>query len=187
MPFYNMIASKINLIPITGFTVWSIPKSETFQGKTGFFNVEGESSLNLDPITRTTDKGRDITLGYNLTANMYLPYNDFKDTITVDNVTTFSAYKAVENIIQDMSKGLTPIQILLHLGDMGTTIYSEGQPANIINSTAGAVISIDGTDRCSITQKLESVEYRLRSIVTIKAFIKNPLKSWGNSQFILTK
>lgn len=185
MPFYNVIANKINLIPITGFTIWAIPGSETFQGKTGFFNVEGESSLNIDPVTRTTDRGRDITLGYNLTANLYLPYNDFKDT-TADNVTTYSAYKAIEYAIQDMSKGLSPTQILLHLGNMPSAAYAEGQPTNIINSTKGAVISIDGTDKCSMTQKIESVEYRLRSVVTIKAFIKNPLKSWGNSQFILT-
>lgn len=185
MPFYNVIANKINLMPVTGFTIWAMPGSDTFQGKTGFFNVEGESSWNLDPITRTTDRGREITLGYNLTATLYLPYNDFKDT-TVDNVTTYSAYKAIEYAVQDMSKGLSPTQILIHLGNMPSSAYAEGQPTNLINTTKGAVISIDDTAKCSMTHKLESVEYRPRDIVTIKAFIKNPLKSWGNSQFILT-
>ena len=186
MPHYNAFGGKIMLLPLTGFTIWAMPNSTTSQGKISFWNVESESSWNMDPVTRKTDRGREMTLGYNLTATFYLPYSDFKDTKDTNNVTTYSAYKALESAIQDMSMGLSPTQILIHLGNMHSSAFAEGQPTNIINSTGGAVISIDDCDKCSITMKLESTEYRPRQIVSIKAFIKDPLKSWANSQFIYT-
>lgn len=183
MAVYKAIAGQVNLLPITGFSIGAIPGSDNPHGKNTFYQLESESSWNLDSVTRKTFHGREITLGYNLTAILYLPFNKYSDTLDTENPTYIpNPFKVIEHAIQDMNKGLSPLQIMVTLGNI-RSMYAE-DPPTFINSTAGAVL--DFGDKVSIKQKIESVEFRPRTIITIQAFIKNPLKSWGNWQFITT-
>jgi hypothetical protein len=171
---FKDIAGKINLMPIRGLAIYHV--NIDGDGVTRFYQLEAESAFQMEPIIRTTHEGIDITLGYKLNANIYVPHNLYK---------TDGLLERVETLVQGIGKGTLINQVVLMLGKSVIAQDQDGAP-DAINSTGKLAIefgttSIDGTTvnkLSSFSYKLETIELRPRMIINVRAFIKDPLKSW---------
>ncbi|MDQ1265842.1 MAG: hypothetical protein QG635_994 [Bacteroidota bacterium] len=160
----DTFSDNFHLLPMTGLII-SYSEDSDYTGEyTKLFNIEAESSWRLEPVKRMTSKGYEITLGYKLTASIYVPQNDYLTGIQSGGIFT-----RIEDTIQEISEGIRP-NLFITLGEQ-----SEDCPTNIINSNSA--MGIDCGQDCSFTYLIEQVEFRPRMIINITGFIKDPMTS----------
>lgn len=181
---YSAIAGRLLRMPITGLSIWCNSEAPLSGGNhLNIYQVEQESSFNLDPKTRKSFHGPEITLGYDFKATIYVLDNMW-DKITLGEViiSDKNLLEDLEHVIQDYKQGFQP-QIFIGLGRYpGNPLPN--MPENIINSDSSAVIQLSPGKITSLKYRIESINYRPRLIIDVSAWIKDPLTEWFGEQFI---
>jgi len=152
---------KIPRLPIRGVliewrTLWGAYANDVLR----VFDVEKESSLNIEAITQLDDYGRIRRIGYNVEATIYFSYSltagDFINKLDSLNVPETYA-----------------IQILL--GSADGSAMAEGVPPDTpeaINSDGSGMLSIPRST-ASYAFSIESVGVQRRIKLQVRGFISN--------------
>jgi len=131
------------------------------------YNLEKESSVKLNAVTRKTGKGGMVQLGYMLDATLYLPYNN---STWID---------AIPDIILGSTDNKAYTVVFLFGTAEGYTNPAVEAP-EVINSTSGLQLHIHTISRgLRYIKEFESIEYRPRAIIKISGFIKEGEISWN--------
>lgn len=153
---------KIPRLPIRGVliewrTLWGANVNDVLR----IFDVEKESSLNVEAITQLDEYGRMRRIGYNVEATIYFSYS----SLTAGNF----IYKLNSLNVP----GTYEIQILLGSADGSTAI--EGVPPDTpeaINSDGSGMLSIP-RDTASYAFSIESVGVQRRIKLQVRGFLSN--------------
>lgn len=149
---YHDIANQIELLPIRAFQM-----NTDFEEAITAFNLEAESSLNIDPITKSDDAGKQRVLKYRFNFKAYLPYNRFNDNSLIDALDEYE------------SKGYT---LIIGFGE-ASMFGTETHPT--INATHNMHLSIGNV---SHVYRIEQVELRPRLIIDFNGLIsKSEIKN----------
>ena len=152
---------KIPRLPIRGVLIewrthWGADANDVLR----VFDVEKESSLNIEAITQLDDYGRIRRIGYNVEATIYFSYSltagDFINKLDSLNV-----------------PGTYAIQILL--GSADGMALAEGVPPDTpeaINSDGSGILSIPRST-ASYAFSIESVGVQRRIKLQVRGFISN--------------
>ncbi len=152
---------KIPRLPIRGVliewrTLWGAYANDVLR----IFDVEKESSLNIEAITQLDEYGRMRRIGYNVEATIYFSYSltdgDFIYKLEHLNV-----------------PGTYTIQILL--GSADGSALAEGVPSGTpeaINSDGSGVLYIP-RDTASYAFSIESVGVQRRIKLQVRGFLSN--------------
>jgi len=125
------------------------------------YNLESESSIVIDPKSRSTHLGNTVTLGYVINATIYIPYNTYNDN---GLLAYFSDLTKKHNFVLSVFFGTnTPI---------GTT-YGPIPPIKFpsINSTAGMTMTIP-SGVLGLLASIDTPELRQRLKLTMTGFRK---------------
>ena len=152
---------KISRLPIRGvliewLTLWGAYANDVLR----VFDVEKESSLNVEAITQLDEYGRMRRIGYNVEATIYFSYSlwDGDFIYKLDSLNVPNTYK---------------IQILLGSAD-GAALAEEvpsGTP-EAINSDGSGMLSIPRST-ASYAFSIESVGVQRRIKLQVRGFISN--------------
>jgi len=152
---------KIPRLPIRGVLIeWHVSLGADKDEVLRIFDVEKESSLNVEAITQLDEYGRIRRIGYNVEATIYFSYSltdgNFIDTLENLNV-----------------PGTYTIQILL--GSADGYAYAEGVPPDTpeaINSDGSAMLVILNNS-ASYAFSIESVGVQRRIKLQVRGFLNN--------------
>lgn len=157
------IAGRVLLMPLRAMTISNGTDTITF------LQLEAESSYRIEPVVRTNDLGMPVTIAYDLTANIYIPNNNYGTGLWFPLLTGSFTGKPVSVILPlgaiaswpFKPASLTDHNTAVHIKPINTT----GIPAHqhYINSGPSAFITVE----------IESVELRPRMIIRVKATVKS--------------
>jgi len=160
---------KIPRLPIRGVLIeWQMSWGAYEDDVLGVFDVEKESSLNVEAITQLDEYGRMRRIGYNVEATIYFSYSstagNFIDTLENLNV-----------------PGTYTIQILLGNAD-GYTLTGGVPPdtPEAINSDGSAMLVIPNNS-ASYAFSIESVGVQRRIKLQVRGFLSD-LNSYYKEQ-----
>lgn len=172
----NSLTNKVFRLPVIGCRI------NSNDGPLILYHPESESNCKFTPITRSSDIGSILTLAYKIEANLYFPFNRFRNTNLLDKL---------ESIRNEILANGKAAQILLFFGPK--PLWAEQAPTNLINTDIISTTIDFGTNNYqnfaqpSFSYEIEYIEFRLRLVLHLFAIIRQPLFSWANSPFIYEK
>lgn len=161
---------KIPRLPIRGVLIeWRTNWGSAMDKVIRIFDVEKESSLNVEAITQLDEYGRMRRIGYNVEATIYFSYS----LTAGDNFFGWLEYLNVP--------GTYEIQILL--GSANGVAWGEGVPSGTpeaINSDGSGMLAIP-SNRASYAFSIESVGVQRRIKLQVRGFLSD-LNFYYNEQ-----
>lgn len=158
--------TEIKLMPIAGVSIYA--NDGDGAGWTHFRNVTSESSFSIEPITRPSSRGGEVTVGYNNTITLYVPHSPFS---LFGAEPTDETERALARIMKlEAVESYTTFDVDTHLL-FGNQILGSTDFDHVYNATKSAYIDFG---RMQMTWKQESREFFIMTILTFKN--KSPRK-----------
>lgn len=173
------IKDSIFLMPLRAIMFYTQNEAAEELKWTHIFYPESESNWQVKPITRAHGKGGKITLGYRLTARIYVSHNNYADSDLLPLLDEYAARRDYPETGNANELTVRP-QIVLYIGNYPPPHCPAPVP-KVINSTNGMWLELGHS--ATLSYEIESVELRPRLILDIEGVYKTLRTSSDGKMF----